>query len=208
MSSLFLWVKQRVDPLRPSGTSPVRTGEGQGKKNTQLSIISQNSDLELFILSLPRPDGGGVERSETEGVPYCSMLQYDEHMQDAKSYRLSKRASAQAKHFSKPLRTDQSPPEGLLWWVLRRKQILNQRFRRQSPIGPYIADFYCHELRLVVEIDGSSHCGQQLDRDAQRDTWMRDQGILIVRIQASDVFENLRGVRQRIEQVMENQMGI
>ena len=61
---------------------------------------------------------------------------------------------------------------------------------------------------MVIEIDGSSHQHEQLNRDAQRDTWMRDQGILVVRILASDVFENLQGVRQRIEQVMEKRMGI
>jgi very-short-patch-repair endonuclease len=61
------------------------------------------------------------------------------------------------KKFSRKLRTNQTPAERKLWKYIRRNQINNLRFTRQKPIGKYIADFYCHKLKLVIEIDGDRH---------------------------------------------------
>ena len=59
--------------------------------------------------------------------------------------------------FAKSLRRDMTPCEKLLWERLRRKNIRGVKFRRQHPIEYYIADFYCHEARLVIEVDGPVH---------------------------------------------------
>jgi hypothetical protein len=58
----------------------------------------------------------------------------------------------------KRLRREMTPPERILWQLLRRKQ-LGVKFRRQHPIGPYIADFYSRDARLIVEVDGAAHDG-------------------------------------------------
>jgi len=87
--------------------------------------------------------------------------------------------------------------EVALWAVLRRKQLANLRFRRQHPLGPYIVDFYCAARRLAVEVDGAVHTGQRAgDRDAERDLWIKAQGVRVIRVPESmvigDIDEALR----------------
>ncbi len=88
-------------------------------------------------------------------------------------------------------RQTMSDAERLVWSHLRYNR-LGVRFRRQHPIGPYIADFACVGRRIVVEIDGSQHSESQYDlgRDAQ----MRSLGWVVLRFWAWDVVENLEGV--------------
>ncbi len=119
-------------------------------------------------------------------------------MSDAKQYRHNKQATPRAKGQASTLRKELTPPERLLWSALRGKGINGLRFRRQAPLGPYIADFYCHDARLVLEIDGGSHSGDQLEHDRKRDQWMKEQGIRMFRVQARDVFGNLESVTRTI----------
>ena len=119
-------------------------------------------------------------------------------MTNSKEYRENKRPTALSRGQARKLRREMSPPERLLWSALRGKQVAGLKFRKQAPIGVYIADFYCHEARLVVEVDGGSHCGDRLDHDQKRDRWMHEQGIHVLRVQARDVFENLDGVVRAI----------
>ena len=92
-----------------------------------------------------------------------------------------------------------SPPEVALWALLRTPAEGAPRFRRQHPIGPYVADFYCPAARLVVEIDGWSHnMGDQPARDERRDAWMQERGYRVIRIPASEVFQNAAEVADRM----------
>jgi len=76
-------------------------------------------------------------------------------------------------------------PEKILWARLRRNQVEGLRFRRQHPLGPYIADFYCHEAGLVVEVDGMySHSHERIEHDRIRDRWMTERGIAVLRVSA------------------------
>jgi very-short-patch-repair endonuclease len=77
--------------------------------------------------------------------------------------------------------------EARLWSYLRRRQLSGFRFRRQSPIGPYIADFVCLAARLVVEIDGPTH-DYRGDHDQDRDRWFSREGYRVLRFSADDVF--------------------
>lgn len=80
-------------------------------------------------------------------------------------------------------------PEVLLWQRLR-KETHGLRFRRQHPVGPFVVDFYCAELKLAVEMDGSvRHTEEAIAYDARRDAWLRHQGIL--RVPARVVFEDM-----------------
>jgi primosomal protein N' (replication factor Y) len=83
--------------------------------------------------------------------------------------------------------------ERLLWQALRGKQVHAHRFRRQHPIGPYIADFACIEQKLVVELDGGQH-QNQIAQDALRSDFIQSQGWRILRFWNNDVLENLEGV--------------
>ncbi|MFA9274040.1 MAG: endonuclease domain-containing protein [Candidatus Aquirickettsiella gammari] len=66
-------------------------------------------------------------------------------------------------------------------------------FDRQKIIGNYIVDFYCAEKAVVIEVDGSSHDSKQLE-DAQRDQYLPDLGLTVIRLLAKDVLQNLEGV--------------
>jgi very-short-patch-repair endonuclease len=90
---------------------------------------------------------------------------------------------------ARALRRDATPAERRLWQGLRRHQVGGLKFRRQVPLGPYIADFYCASARLVIEVDGISH----IDTDAIRDAWMAQHGIRVVRVANRDVLANLEG---------------
>jgi len=87
-----------------------------------------------------------------------------------------------------------SLPEVLLWQALRGRPA-GLKFRRQHPSGPYVADFYCHEARLIVEIDGYAHeTGDRPVRDAARDAWFGARGLKVQRIPAQLVLDDLESV--------------
>ena len=95
---------------------------------------------------------------------------------------------------AKSLRQAMSSPEIGLWLALRERPV-GLKFRRQHPSGPYVADFYCHEARLVIEIDGSAHdCGDRPERDAVRDRWFAERGLRVFRVPARNVLADCDGV--------------
>jgi very-short-patch-repair endonuclease len=80
------------------------------------------------------------------------------------------------------LRRDMTNAEAMLWKLLRGAQLDGMKFRRQVPIGSYIADFLCFQHRLIVELDGPPHDDdERKDRDSARDAWLREQGYQVVR---------------------------
>jgi very-short-patch-repair endonuclease len=76
------------------------------------------------------------------------------------------------------MRREPTATERLLWKLLRDRRLEHLKFRRQTPIGPYIADFVCFERRLIVEADGPFH---DPERDAARDAWLRGQSFRVLR---------------------------
>ena len=93
---------------------------------------------------------------------------------------------------SKQLRANMSLPEKMLWSRLRAKK-LGFTIRRQYPHGPYILDFYVHEIKLCIEVDGSSHDSREI-QDAQRYEYMKRHGISTIRISAQRVLEDVDDV--------------
>ncbi|TPG20341.1 DUF559 domain-containing protein [Sphingomonas koreensis] len=88
---------------------------------------------------------------------------------------------------AKTLRTGMSPPEIALWMALRERPG-GFKFRRQHPSGPYVADFYCHAARFIIEVDGSAHdFGDRPARDAARDGWFEARDIAVMRIPAIEI---------------------
>jgi very-short-patch-repair endonuclease len=87
--------------------------------------------------------------------------------------------------------------ERRVWQILRSQQIEGYRFRRQVPIGRYIADFACHAARLIVEIDGGQH--DRLSRlEIERSGFLQNEGYRILRFWNNEVLENLDGVHRAI----------
>lgn len=95
--------------------------------------------------------------------------------------------------FAREMRKEPSPAERLMWRVLRNRRLANFRFRRQQPIGPYIADFYCAIACLVIELDGDTHIGNE-EADKRREEYLREQGLRVIRFWNVELFENSEGV--------------
>ena len=95
------------------------------------------------------------------------------------------------------LRRDMTPAERLLWARLRRNQLDGFYFRRQQIIDGFIADFYCHQAGVVVELDGPVH-DDQLGYDAERDRIIAARGLVVLRFQNDEVFADTGGLLARL----------
>jgi very-short-patch-repair endonuclease len=115
------------------------------------------------------------------------------------------RVSFEMRQKARSLRHTMSRSETLLWQELRAFKSSAIKFRRQSPIGPYIVDFACLSAKLIVEVDGDSH---ETDRgrrhDANRDSYLRSRGFEIMRVDEPDVIANAWHVAQLIKERVEH----
>lgn len=97
------------------------------------------------------------------------------------------------------MRKSATSAEDLLWRCLRGKRLMNCKFRRQHPIGRYIADFYCHEGRLIVEVDGCGHdLSDQSKHDEVRDGFLASSGYRTLRFTNAEVLGNTEAVLNAI----------
>jgi cyclase len=105
---------------------------------------------------------------------------------------------------AKALRNTLTETEGMLWECLSGNK-LGVRFRRQHPLSRYIADFYCHEKNLVIELDGSIHnLPEHIAADKERDMEMQQLGLKVLRFTNKQVYSNLQGVVSTIKRTIEN----
>jgi very-short-patch-repair endonuclease len=89
--------------------------------------------------------------------------------------------------------------ERKLWWHLRQLPIEHSHFRRQATIGPFFADFACHEQCLVIEVDGSQHNEpDHVISDEERSAYLRSQGYRILRFWNNDVLKNINSVMEAV----------
>jgi very-short-patch-repair endonuclease len=102
--------------------------------------------------------------------------------------------------FSRRLRTNQTPWEEKLWMRLRAGRFYGLKFKRQSLIGEYIVDFYCHSKKLVIELDGGHHNEETKKiSDQYRLKFLKDKGYIVHRFWNSDIDNNLDGVLETIK---------
>jgi len=152
------------------------------RPDLKLIITSATLDAERFAKhfagasSSPSPSGRGVGvRENSHAIPEILL---------AHARELRKRA------------TD---AEQLLWSLLRDRQLLDYKFRRQHPLGSYILDFYCHEAKLAIELDGGQHAeAAQSLHDEKRGAWLTDQGVTVLRFWNNETLTNIEGVLQVI----------
>ena len=113
--------------------------------------------------------------------------------------RRSREARPPEARRARELREEQTPAERVLWDRLRDRRFLDLKFRRQFPVEGFIADFYCHDEKLIVEVDGSVHSEpEQMKRDENRDIVLRKLGIKLLRVSNNEVFEDLESVLRKI----------
>lgn len=92
-----------------------------------------------------------------------------------------------------------TPAEACLWTYLKARRLEGRRFNRQFSIGNYIVDFYCHQERLVIELDGAVHMNPVARRrDRLRDRWLQRLGYTVLRFENKLVFKQLDFVLQEI----------
>ncbi len=104
---------------------------------------------------------------------------------------------------AKNLRLDMTNAETILWNVLRAKKFNGYKFRRQQPIGKYIVDFVCMNAKLIIEIDGGQHnFDENILADQKRTNFLKNCGYKVIRIWNNDIFENLDGVVEYIENTL------
>jgi very-short-patch-repair endonuclease len=94
---------------------------------------------------------------------------------------------------AKELRRPQTPAEERLWSFLQNRQLDGFKFRRQHPIDQFIADFYCAQTKLIIEIDGEYH-KKQKDYDQDRTQWLEDNGYHVIRFSNHDALKNTQEV--------------
>jgi len=103
------------------------------------------------------------------------------------------------KAIARRLRRTETEAEKALWFQLRSRSLNGAKFRRQHPIGRYIADFYCHASRLVIEVEGSVHDEtDQKEYDAVRSSILEEADLRILRFQNNQVLQDLQGVLETI----------
>ena len=101
------------------------------------------------------------------------------------------------------LRRTETEAEKILWTQLRNRNLIGAKFRRQHPIGRYIADFYCHEAHLVIELEGSIHdVPAQREYDAVRTKTLKEAGLRILKFANCQVLETLPIVLETISEAL------
>jgi type I restriction enzyme R subunit len=155
------------------------------KNHQYLGVNSAINKLIATLTPSPSPKGRG------EGVHYRGGFQFAGLVERARE-----------------LRKSQTPAEQILWEMVRDRRFLNLKFRRQHQIGDYIADFYCHDLKLIIELDGSVHMLSDVEKkDTKRDNYLRSLGFKLVRIQNQTILDNPDNVLELIQEILPSPPG-
>lgn len=117
--------------------------------------------------------------------------------------------SPKLKPLARRLRSGMTEAEQKLWGRLRSKQMLGVQFYRQKPLGPYIVDFYGPKAKLVIELDGGQHFEEaHRRRDRDRDDWLQQQGLSVLRYDNLQMLQETEAVLEQIRNVCRKQLGI
>jgi very-short-patch-repair endonuclease len=120
------------------------------------------------------------------------------------NFSMHYRALSGTKTRARSLRRPLTSAEYRFWRYVRSRKMLGYKFRWQHPIGNYIADFYCHRLRLVVEIDGSIHSLNSVQKnDLERESKIKELGLSVLRFTNEDVFLNVGYVEMTLKEFIE-----
>ncbi len=128
-------------------------------------------------------------------------------MNKGRQYRGGYQSSG-LKELARELRKKQTSAEEMLWALLRNRQLLGFKFRRQHQFGDYVADFYCHNAQLVIECDGPVHApNEQWHHDQNRDAYMIGQGLRVLRFSNEQILNDTQNVLDEIAGVLSSPSG-
>ncbi len=108
-------------------------------------------------------------------------------------------------NLARQLRKTATPTEQKLWRALRARSVNGFKFRRQYSVNPYVVDFYCAQKNLVIEIDGDVHATEeQRTHDKNRENYLKNKGLSILRVTTHEINQNLNGVLEQIYNTLED----
>jgi very-short-patch-repair endonuclease len=145
---------------------------------------------------LPRGEKGGAAFAETSAahsVPPSPLVGEGARRADEGA---SKSHQTRLLGYARSMRREPTEAERKLWLLLRDRRFVNFKFRRQVPIGPYIADFVCYSARLIIEADGSQHAESQ--PDMIRDAELVRRGFRLLRFWNNDILARPQNVSDAI----------
>jgi very-short-patch-repair endonuclease len=163
--------------------------------------MSQNQHQPLPRLPLtgeePKPILASVDQVISEGVRLSPSL-----VKGRAGEGLVLPYNKQLTALARENRSNPTKAETKIWQeVLRMRQFAKYKFLRQKPIGGYIVDFYCSELRLVIEIDGDSHA-EAVEYDEERTNLLNSLGLHVIRYSNDDVLRNIEGVYDDLARII------
>jgi methylmalonyl-CoA mutase cobalamin-binding domain/chain len=195
-------VEADIDEIIARDTSPSPAGRKQGE------------GVEDSLTPAPSPEGGGEQES-----PSPDRRKQGEGVQESPSPTgrgdRGEGNTHQPHHIPMParilalartLRTTTTNAEQLLWQLLRNRALNGVKFRRQHPIAGYVLDFYCHEAKLAIELDGSQHLERKADYDEKRTQALREEGIRVLRFWNNDVLNQTEVVLDEIWRALEDSL--
>ena len=104
--------------------------------------------------------------------------------------------------FARHLRQNETNAESIFWAEVRGRQFKGLKFKRQVPVNKYFADFLCEEKKVIIELDDISH-DKRLKKDEERTRVMESYGYRVIRIANEEVYENLEGIFEFLENELE-----
>ena len=109
------------------------------------------------------------------------------------------------KAYARELRNNSTKSEIFLWLKLKGKQMRGYDFDRQKPLGHFIADFFCYDLMLVIELDGYTHQFEEtIKKDKRKEDWLKAHGISVLRFDDEEVYYHMDHVLDTIERFIED----
>lgn len=107
-------------------------------------------------------------------------------------------------NLAKNLRQNQTQQEYILWNLLRNHKFHNLKFKRQQPIGNYIVDFICKDIKLIIELDGGQHnTKEKILADEERTIFLESKGYKVIRFWNNEIDNNLEGVYLELEKIFQ-----
>jgi isoleucyl-tRNA synthetase/very-short-patch-repair endonuclease len=160
--------------------------EGEGDPKDRVRGITDDLLNPSSVASRHLLPQGEKERSTAAGDERPSPLVGEGGQRPDEGSKPSEQKQAVMRQFARDMRSEPAPAEEKLWTILRGRRFNGFKFRRQVPMGHYIADFICFEQKLIVEADGSQHNTSNKDED--RDAWFKSEGFRVRRFWNEEIF--------------------
>jgi len=114
----------------------------------------------------------------------------------------ARKVESASTRIARRLRRNQTDAEQKLWKQLRNRQLAGAKFKRQVPVEGFVADFFCFDAMLIIEVDGGQH-DVRVEQDEARTQKLNDAGYRVVRFWNNDVLNNIKGVLEEIVRVLD-----